>query len=114
MYICASALYKTWEPDNLDPDSPHREPSRLPVGSSLLSSLWNSCKFSVLSMVNIKIGDVQLGPLVAKLFGAEYSYQPTGIVKIVSSLQTLLTLGLSAAWFIIHYSSVLVDFDWLS
>ena len=60
--------------------------------------------FSLLSAFHIGFRDINVGNWIARVQAHEYTLKPTGWVRVVSGLQSLLSIYLLTIWALTYFS----------
>ena len=71
--------------------------------SSTLAALGRAAYFSLLSAFHIGWHDLNVGTWIARIQPQEYTLRATGWVRVVSGIQSLLSVYLLAMWALTYF-----------
>ena len=94
-------IWVVWIEDRVRKDLGRKEPFRL-KGSGWSTDKWGFY-FSLLSAFSIGWRDINVGNWIARMQRREYVLRPTGWVRTVSGLQSLLSVYLLALWVLTYF-----------
>jgi hypothetical protein len=110
------ALWRVWQPDRIRKDQGQSDPERLswePVNApngrprGLFFRLWRALGlglfFSLLSAFQIGWRELNVGNWITRLMPREYTLRATGWVRVVSGIQSLLSVYLLALWVLTYF-----------
>jgi hypothetical protein len=101
------SIYQVWSTDRITETegnillSKSAEVNRLEGGS--LVALYYAAYFSLLSAFHIGWRDLNVGNWIARLQPREYALRATGWVRVVSGIQSLLSVYLLALWVLTYF-----------
>lgn len=95
------AIWRVWsdEPGYRNGRRKRQEMLRPNVSSSLMIGL----QFSLLSMFHIRWRELDFGSWISRMQTREYVYRPTGLVRTVSGLQSMVSVYLVAIWALTYF-----------
>ncbi len=94
-------IWKEWVSERMRKDLGENKPVRLtPVGFSFF---WYGFYFSLLSAFHIGWRDLNVGSWIARMQPREYTLKATGWVRVVSGVQSLISIYLLALWVLTQF-----------
>ena len=94
-------IWKEWESERMRKDLGENEPVRLtPPGFAFF---WYGLYFSILSAFHIGWRDLNVGSWIARIQPREYTLKATGWVRVVSGVQSLISIYLLALWVLTQF-----------
>jgi uncharacterized protein YjbI with pentapeptide repeats len=107
-------LWRVWSPDRVLKDTGHTEPVRLSAtpgwGTPRRGFVYRCLRVvalalyvSILSAFHIGWRDLNVGTWIARIQPREYTLRTTGWVRVVSGLQSLLSVYLIALWVLTYF-----------
>jgi hypothetical protein len=110
------ALWRVWQPERIRKDQGQSEPERLswePVNSpgglprGFFFRLWRALGlglfFSLLSAFQIGWRELNVGNWITRLMPREYTLRATGWIRVLSGVQSLLSVYLLALWALTYF-----------
>jgi uncharacterized protein YjbI with pentapeptide repeats len=106
------AIWRVWLPDRIQKDEGQAEPERLslqglesPRGSfsQLARAVGLGLLFSLVSAFQIGWRELNVGNWITRLQPREYTLRATGWVRVVSGVQSLLSVYLLALWVLTYF-----------
>ena len=95
-----SGIYKVWPKERVvkvGSDEPER------LHATGLAALLYALYFSILSAFHFGWRDLNVGNWIARIQQREYALRPTGWVRIVSGVQSLISVYLIAMWVLTYF-----------
>lgn len=96
-------IWIEWVPGRLRKDLGEKKPTRL-FPRRTLSVIWFGFYFSLLSAFHIGWKDLNVGSWIARLQPREYILKATGWVRVVSGVQSLISIYLLALWALTYFA----------
>lgn len=100
-------IWMVWLPDRMRKDLGERKPVRLHVG--WLRALRLGLYFSILSAFNIGWRELNVGNWIARIQPYEYTFRATGKVRVISGIQSLVSVYLLALSVLSYFGR---PFEW--
>jgi len=98
-----SGIWRTWPEDRIYKKEGSKIPERLTKsGISLVS---NALYFSLLSAFRVGWRDLNVGTWLSRMQFQEYNYRPTGWVRTLSGLQSIVSVYLVALWVLSYFGN---------
>jgi hypothetical protein len=96
-----SGIWRVWRDDRIGKQSGEDAPERVTVASYRVP-LWG-LYFSLLSAFHVGWRDLNVGNWIARINPQEYDLRATGWVKVVSGIQSLISVYLIALWALTYF-----------
>ena len=104
-------IYQIWPEGRLDQKSTADEETALAEEAmvhrfhrtNILQIYWYAFYFSLLSAFNIGWRELNVGSWIARLQSREYTMRPRGWVRVVSGIQSLISVYLVAMWALVYF-----------
>lgn len=103
----ASGIYQVWPSDRIETNE-----GKVSLGGSTqvnrlqgatMAALGRAAYFSLLSAFNIGWRDLNVGAWIARLQPRDYALRATGWVRVISGIQSLLSVYLLAMWVLTYF-----------
>jgi hypothetical protein len=102
-------IWAVWDEHRIKQDEGCKEPQQLtdgfPTGSSELSFVLLALYFSLLSATRIGWRDFNVGNWITRIQPHQYSLQATGWVRVVSGVQSLISVYLVALAILTYFGT---------
>jgi uncharacterized protein YjbI with pentapeptide repeats len=103
----AAGIYQLWPSDRIDVDgyavSVGKSAAITRLQSGTLGAIGQAAYFSLLSAFHIGWRDLNVGTWIARIQPREYALRATGWVRVVSGIQSLLSVYLLAMWALTYF-----------
>ena len=96
-------IWKIWPADRIRQDGGTERPLR--VDASKFSCVWHCFMFSVLSAFHLGWRDLNVGNWLARILPYEYNLRGTGWVKMLSGIQSLISIVLLVLFILTYFGS---------
>ncbi|MDP6708607.1 MAG: pentapeptide repeat-containing protein, partial [Alphaproteobacteria bacterium] len=96
-----SGIWRVWREDRIEKQSGEETPERVAV-TGYRVPLWGFY-FSLLSAFHVGWRDLNVGNWIARINPQEYDLRATGWVKVVSGIQSLISVYLIALWALTYF-----------
>jgi hypothetical protein len=94
-------IWKVWPTDTIQVDVVRSNPEQITKGG--IRAVRIGFYFSLLSAFNIGWRDFNVGEWIARIQPRDYTLRPTGWVRTVSGIQSLISLYLLALWLLVYF-----------
>lgn len=96
------AIWQVWHPDRIiDTNAYLSKPTQLRLPP--LKALWYGLYFSILSAFHFGWRDLNVGNWISRIQPREYTLRATGWVRVVSGVQSLISIYLVALWALSYF-----------
>ena len=97
----ADGIWRVWADIRVRKDLGQDDPERLQTGR--LQAIWFGFYFSLLSAFHVGWRDFNVGNWISRIQPSEYTLHATGWVRVVSGVQSLISVYLLAMWVLTQF-----------